>query len=164
MTDTNRAAIPAAISMALAVLLAIGAAASPGRSTGEGRSAAAQSPASAAPAAALDFEFFRTKVQPIFLNHRKGLARCYACHSQGTPFRLQLLPPGSTSWDEQQSRLNFQAASRVVVPGNPVASRLLTMPLAEDAGGVPFHPGGKHWASQRDPEWQLLAAWIRGEK
>src|SRR5262245_28694781 len=40
-------------------------------------------------APALDFETFRTRVQPIFLNRRKGHARCYACHSQGTAFRLQ---------------------------------------------------------------------------
>ena len=28
----------------------------------------------------------------------------------------------------------------------------------------PFHAGGKHWKSQNDPEWQTLAAWVRGEK
>jgi len=36
--------------------------------------------------------------------------------------------------------------------------------LAAEAGGVAFHPGGKHWSSQDDPEWQTLAAWIRGAK
>jgi len=51
------------------------------------------SAASAAPAA-LDFEVFRTRVQPVFLNKRKGLARCFVCHSQGTTFRLQPLAPG----------------------------------------------------------------------
>jgi hypothetical protein len=38
------------------------------------------------------------------------------------------------------------------------------MPLAADAGGVAFHPGGKHWTSQSDPEWQVLANWVRGAK
>jgi hypothetical protein len=112
----------------------------------------------------LDFEIFKTRVQPIFLAKRKGLARCYVCHSQGTTFRLQPLPPGSASWTEEASRKNFEAVRRLVVPDNPQASRLLMMPLAADAGGVPFHPGGKHWASQNDPEWQTLAAWLRGEK
>ena len=37
------------------------------------------------------------------------------------------------------------------------------MPLAIDAGGDPFHPGGKRWASKDDPEWQMLAAWVRGQ-
>jgi len=110
---------------------------------------------------ALDFEFFRARVQPVFLKKRKGLARCYVCHSQGTAFRLQPLSPGSPSWNESESRRNFEATLPFVVPGNPLASRLLTMPLAAEAGGVAFHPGGKHWASQDDPEWQTLAAWLR---
>jgi len=115
-------------------------------------------------AADLDFEVFKTRVQPVFLQKRKGLARCYACHSQGTPFRLQPLSPGSSSWTDEESRRNFEATQRLVVPGNPQASRLLTMPLAAEAGGVAFHPGGKHWTSQNDPEWQALAAWVRGAK
>ena len=110
----------------------------------------------------LDFEFFRTRVQPILLKKRKGLARCYVCHSQGTAFRLQLLSSGSRSWNETESRRNFEATLPFVVPGKPLASRLLTMPLAAEAGGVAFHPGGKHWSSQDDPEWQTLAAWLRG--
>ncbi len=112
----------------------------------------------------LDFESFRTRVQPILLKKRKGLARCYVCHSQGTAFRLQPLSPGSPSWNETESRRNFEATLPFVVPRNPLASRLLTMPLAAEAGGVAFHPGGKHWSSQDDPEWQTLAAWLRGTK
>ena len=50
-----------------------------------------------------------------------------------------------------------------VVPGNPLKSPLLLHPLAEAAGGDRFHAGGKHWKSQSDPEWQTLAAWVRGE-
>jgi hypothetical protein len=115
-------------------------------------------------AASLDFEFFRTQVQPILLRKRKGLARCYVCHSQGTAFRLQRLSSGSASWNETESRRNFEATLPFVVPGNALASRLLTMPLAVEAGGVAFHPGGKHWSSQDDPEWQTLAAWVRGTK
>jgi len=112
----------------------------------------------------LDFEVFRTRVQPIFLNKRKGLARCYVCHSQGTSFRLQPLTSGRSFWDEAESRRNFEAVRRLVVAGNPQASRLLTMPLAADAGGVAFHPGGRHWSSQDDPEWQIIASWLRGGK
>ena len=120
-------------------------------------------PASAAPQPTLDFDVFRTRVQPILLQKRPGFARCYVCHSQGTGFRLQALSPDSTSWDEEQSRRNYEAVQRVVVAGDPQSSRLLMVPLAIDSGGDPFHPGGKHWASQRDPEWQTLAAWVRGQ-
>jgi hypothetical protein len=117
---------------------------------------------SAAPA--LDYEVFKSRVQPVFLNKRKGHARCYACHSQGTPFRLQALSPGEATWNEEESRKNFQATERVVVPGDPDASRLLLMPLAGDAGGERFHPGGKHWDSKDDPEWKAIADWIRAAR
>jgi hypothetical protein len=122
----------------------------------------AQQPA-AAPAA-LDFEVFRTRVQPILLKKRPGLARCYVCHSQGTPLVLQQLSPGRDTWDEEQSRKNFEVIRRVVVPGNPQSSMLLMMPLANEAGSKLFHPGGKHWNSQDDPEFRLIADWIRGAR
>ena len=38
--------------------------------------------------AGLDYEFFKTKVQPIFLAKRSGHARCISCHASGTPMRL----------------------------------------------------------------------------
>ena len=114
-------------------------------------------------ASSLSYEFFRDRVQPIFLAKRPGHARCIECHENGNP-RLQELFPGAATWTEEQSRKNFEAWSRVVVPGEPQASRLLMHPLTPEAGGDPFHAGGKHWKSQDDPEWQTLAAWVRGEK
>jgi hypothetical protein len=119
----------------------------------------------AAPPAAsgsLNFEFFKTKVQPIFLAKRPGHARCIACHGSGTPLRLQPLSPGSTTWTEEESRKNFEVMRRVAVPGN-LNSRLLIHPLDEAAGGDFFHNGGKHWKSQSDPEWQTLKAFILGQ-
>ena len=116
-------------------------------------------PSSSIASASLDFEFFKTKVQPIFLAKRPGHARCISCHASGTPLRLQPLSPGSTTWNEEQSRKNFEAVRRVVVPGS-VKSMLLIHPLAEQAGGDFFHNGGKHWDSQNDPEWQTLKAWV----
>src|SRR5262245_21514970 len=118
----------------------------------------------APPPPSLDFEFFKNRVQPIFTTKRPGNSRCVSCHIGGTPMRLQPFSPGSGSWDEEQSRKNFDAVRARVVSGNPLKSKLLTHPLAEAAGGDPHHDGGKHWKSQDDPEWQMLAAWIRGEK
>ena len=34
------------------------------------------------------------------------------------------------------------------------------MPLAHEAGGTEFHPGGKHFATLEDPEVKRLVAWI----
>ena len=125
-------------------------------------SVVAQSPSPTTAAAPLDYEFFKAKIEPIFLAKRAGHARCIACHASGTPLRLQPLSRGATSWNEEESRLNFEAIRRFVVPGS-AKSRLLVHPLAEEAGGDFFHNGGKHWASQNDPEWQTLKAWVLGQ-
>jgi len=109
----------------------------------------------------LDFEMFKTQVQPIFLAKRAGHARCISCHASGTPLRLQPLPAGRSMWNEEESRKNFEAVRRVVVPGS-IKSMLLVHPLAEQAGGDFFHNGGKHWTSQSDPEWQVLKNWVIG--
>ena len=112
----------------------------------------------------LDFEYFRTKVQPVFLAKRPGHARCISCHSSPTAavLHLQPLPTGRTLWNEEESRKNFAEAARVVAAGN-LQSPLLLHPLAEQAGGDFFHSGGKHFNSQSDPEWQILKAWVLGE-
>ena len=122
-----------------------------------------QQPASSPPgAASLDFDFYKAKVQPIFLAKRPGHARCIACHGQGTPLRLQALSPGSATWNDEESRKNFEALRRVAIPGN-AQSRLLIHPLEEQAGGDFYHSGGKHWSSQSAAEWQTLKAWVLGQ-
>jgi cytochrome c553 len=120
--------------------------------------------AGAAAARPLDFDFFKTRVQPMFMAKRTGLVRCTQCHTRGTGsgFALAPMAEGATTWTDEQARKNFESASGLVVPGEPTASRLLMHPLARGAGGDPFHGGGKHWESQTDPEWQTLAAWVKG--
>ena len=115
-------------------------------------------------APSLDYDAFKVKVQPLLSEKRPGHARCITCHSTGTAFRLQPLPKGRTAYTEEESRKNFEAASRMVLPGVPQKSRLLVMPLAHEAGGTEFHPGGKHWESQDDPEWKALADWVNAKK
>ena len=59
-------------------------------------------------AQSLDFEAYRTRVEPIFLKKRPGHARCVAFHSaSNNGFRLQPLERGATGWTEEQSRRNF---------------------------------------------------------
>jgi len=112
----------------------------------------------AAAGKALDYEFFKTRVQPVFLHKRPGHARCVTCHAGRTGFTLASLSPGVTTWNEEQTRHNYQVASQLVVPGDPTSSRLLMHPLSATVGGDPYHSGGQHWYSQSDPEWQALAA------
>jgi YVTN family beta-propeller protein len=120
------------------------------------------STAGAQPQAPLDFEEYRSRVEPVFLKKREGGVRCYDCHSTlTTRLRLQPFLPGDSSWTEEQSRQNFAFVSQLVAPGDPLRSRLLLHPLSQEAGGDPAHTGGKFWKSQADPEWQMLAAWVR---
>jgi hypothetical protein len=111
----------------------------------------------------LDFYFFSSQVQPIFLAERAGHPRCVNCHEGQY---LQPRSPGASTWNEQQSRQNFESVSRLVTPGNVSTSRrrrLLHL-LRYEAGGTTFHFGGKHWDSPNDLEWQMLAAWVGGQK
>jgi hypothetical protein len=142
---------PSFLMVALALLLA-----------GAAAPAGAQEPRP--PASSLSFEEFASKVQPIFVSKREGLMRCVTCHAGkvGTRLRLQELPDGATTWSADDARKNFASASTLVKAGSPMESRLLLHPLDRDAGGDPFHGGGKHWLTQTDPEWQTLAAWVRG--
>lgn len=117
-----------------------------------------------AAAQTLDFEIFKSQVEPVFLKKRPGHARCVSCHvDAATAFRLQKLPAGAAMWTEDQSRKNFEAAIRLVTPGDPAASRLLKHPLAPAAGGDVFHGGGRQFASRDDPEYKAIADWIRGK-
>src|SRR3954454_1844196 len=109
-----------------------------------------------------DFRFFRTRVEPVFVKKRAGSGRCYDCHSLDSNkalFHLEPLPD-SGAWTEAQSRRNFENVLKLIAPGEPLKSRLLTHPLAEEAGGDAFHTGGKFWTSRDDPEWKTLADWV----
>jgi len=120
-------------------------------------------PSRAAPQ--LDYQFFKERVQPIFLQKREGHTRCYVCHAEGNnAFRLKRLSSGATTWNEEQSRKNFEMASLLVNPGDSTTSRLLQQPLAPEAGGNVFHSGGRQFASTNDPAWKTLADWVNGQK
>ena len=126
------------------------------------RQAVSQPAASSTATPSLDYEFFKAKVEPIFLAKRAGHARCVVCHAvNNAPLHLVPLSPGSTTWNEEQSRRNFQLVQKVVVPGYE-ESRLLTHPLAEEAGGDPHHGGGQQFDSKDNPEWLTLKAFVLG--
>jgi len=112
----------------------------------------------------LDYQTFKDKVEAVFLKKREGHTRCVVCHTiNDAPFHLVPLSPGATTWNEEQSRQNFQLIQKVAVPGYE-DSRILKHPLAEEAGGDPRHNGGQQFASKNDPDWQTLRAWVMGGK
>ena len=113
----------------------------------------------------LDYEYYKVRVEPIFLTKRDGHARCFVCHADANnAFRLQRLPEKSKAWSEDASRKNFVAASALVTPGNPDKSHLLMYPLAPEAGGSIYHSGGRQFNSKNDPEWRTMAEWVNGAK
>src|SRR5262245_40827485 len=115
------------------------------------------------PRPTLDFEFFKSKVEPIFLAKRDGHTRCYVCHSESNNnFKLERLASGSKAWTEEQSRRNFESVSKLVNPGDPDTSRLLMQPLAPEGGGNVFHSGGRQFPSKKDPNWKTIAQWVNG--
>jgi hypothetical protein len=138
------------------------------RASAKSARAASQSSGAAADSAessTLDYEFFKTRVEPIFLKKRPTHARCYVCHEEANhALKLAKLSPGNTTWTEDESRRNFDTVSRLVTPGDPLRSILLQHPLAPEAGGDAFHSGGRQFDSQSDPDWKTLADWVRGQK
>jgi cytochrome c5 len=111
----------------------------------------------------LDFDFFRACVQPVFANPREGHIKCSNCHNAGI---IGFAPPpeNGKAWNDQEARRAFSTISRLVIPGNPDQSRFLLKPLHPDGGGSYTHNGPRRWQSRTDPEYQMLAGWVRGER
>ena len=112
---------------------------------------------------AIDFEFFRACVQPVFANPREGHIRCSNCHASGLIGFAPVAENGK-SWSDQEAQRAFSTILRLVLPGNPEQSRFLLKPLHPSGGGSYTHNGPRRWQSRDDPEFRMLAAWVRGER
>ena len=120
----------------------------------------------AQPKPALDYGFYKSRVEPIFLKKKAGHTRCVVCHADANnPFKLEKLSPGQTAWTAEQSRKNFEmVVNHLVVPGDAANSRLTMHPLAPEAGGGAYHSGGRQFVSKNDRDWKVLAQFINGAK
>jgi hypothetical protein len=113
----------------------------------------------------LDFEVYKATVEPVFTVKREGYTRCVVCHGgAANAFRLERLTAGRDTFTDEQSRKNFEVATRLVIPGKPNESHLLIYPLVPEEGGAAYHSGGRQWPSKSDPNWQAIARWINGQK
>jgi hypothetical protein len=111
----------------------------------------------------LDYDFYKARVEPIFLKKKEGHVRCVVCHSDNnSAFKLQTLPDGARAYTDEQSHKNFEMVSKLTNPGDPMISRLTMHPLAPEGGGDVFHSGGRQFMSVNDPDWKTMAAWING--
>jgi len=116
------------------------------------------------PAPAVDFEFFRSCVQNVFSTPREGHIKCSNCHNAGQMGFAPIPGEGRTQWNEEEARQAFRVIGRLIVPGNAEKSRFLLKPLHPDGGGSYAHNGVRRWQTRNDPEWQMLASWVRGER
>ncbi len=114
---------------------------------------------------ALDYGFYKARVEPIFLTKKAGHTRCIVCHdASNNNFKLEKLSPGASAWTEKQSRRNFETVSKLVNPGDPETSLLTQHPLAPEAGGHPFHSGGRQFGSKSDKDWKTLVDFVNGAR
>jgi len=115
----------------------------------------------AAERVAVDFQYYRSCVHPNVLSVAKyGQLACTSCHAGGS---AGFAPASSGVLTEAEARQGFEVLQRLIVPGDPARSRFLLKPLHPDGGGAYAHNGVRRWQSRSDPEWQTLAAWVRGE-
>ena len=112
----------------------------------------------------LDYDYFKAKVQPIFVTKRPGHARCVMCHAEANnALRLEKLPAGQESWNEEQTRKNYDTVVKLVqAADDPLKSKILIHPLSPEAGGDAFHSGGRQFANKNDANWKTIAAWAKG--
>ena len=115
-------------------------------------------------AATLDYDYFKAKVQPIFLTKRAGHARCVMCHAEANNMlKLQKLPEGQSAWGEEDTRKNFDTVSKIInAVDDPMTAKILIHPLAPEAGGDAYHSGGRQFANKNDPLWKTIAEFAKG--
>ena len=115
-------------------------------------------------AATLDYDFFKARVQPIFLEKRPGHAPCVMCHAEANNMlHLQKLPEGQATWGEEDTRKNFDTVSKIInAVDDPLTAKILVHPLAPEAGGDAYHSGGRQFANRNDPYWKTIAEFAKG--
>ena len=70
----------------------------------------------------LDFEFYRTRVEPIFLERKEGFTRCVVCHTEGSAGFLEELESGGIPGRRAVAR-QLRVAHAPRHAGQPMESR-----------------------------------------
>jgi HEAT repeat protein len=117
-----------------------------------------------------DFNYFTAFVQPLFVK-KYGNAACINCHTpeSNVSGRFRILPPGPGGrYTLEQSRVNFASVLAVIDRKDPMKSKLLLKPLdpttREGTMRGMNHDGGVFWHNQYDPDFEIVADWLKGTK
>jgi hypothetical protein len=117
-----------------------------------------------------DFNYFTAFVQPLFVK-KYGNAACVDCHTpeSNSSGRFRILAPGPGGrYTLAQSRVNFASALAVIDRKDPMKSKLLLKPLdpttREGSLRGLNHDGGVFWHNQYDPDFEIVADWLKGAK
>jgi hypothetical protein len=110
------------------------------------------------PEKALDFEYFRVRVQPLLAVVGGDGRSCFSCHANQSVFNLRP-PDASGNFPEEVSRHNFRSMLRVIDLEQPENSLVLKKTTME----VP-HCGGKRWDGRDHPAYQAILLWLNGAK
>lgn len=94
---------------------------------------------------------FAAKVEPVLQRH--GCDAGGDCHGGGPRGAFELSPSGA-----KDVAFDFDQVSLQVNPVTPDSSRILTKPLALDAGGAPH--AVKPFASTSDSDYVAIRGWI----
>ena len=113
-------------------------------------------------------ETFRRTVNPIFYQPGDDTYACARCHASHTILRIAEADPARGFTDEQ-IKINYTSALRVVNLGEPESSLILRKPRSpQGQGGADpssptrlTHVGGPRWDGTDSPAYQAILAWIR---
>lgn len=125
--------------------------------------------ASINPSQALDFEFFKTKVEPYLAKPSGDGQSCVQCHVTHTLFKLDR-PDAQGIFTAEQSRRNFTNALKVVNLEYPESSLMLRKPMStagsEGVVGASqlSHGGGKRWEDEDSDAYRNILRWVRGAR
>ncbi len=100
----------------------------------------------------LDFNEFAQSVEPVLMQH--GCDAGSDCHGGGIRGTFELSPANA-----KDTQFDFDQVSLQVNPVTRDSSKILTKPLAINAGGVP-HTGGKVFATVNDSGYVAIHQWI----
>ena len=117
--------------------------------------------------APLDYDYFKAKVQPIFLTKRPDHARCVMCHAgannmlhlQGAVPRCSGLGRGADPQELRHGVEDRAGSRRSAAEQDPDRSAR--------AGGRRrrlSNSGGRQFADKNDPYWKTIADWAQGAK